>query len=307
MIIAKHTFRIGMPGSSFRLLLIGACLIAVGTTTLRAQSTNTPAEYFGEIVVNPPAAYVGQVTKLNLRFFFRADIQFDNLQRPSLLADKVVNGPVGEPVQSEIRVNNIPYNLVTFETFVVPAIPGRVVIDCVMEGIMRANDSSGKPSGLDPFFDQFFKNLPDQNRAQNVAVKASGVLPVTELPKESQPANFHGVVGQFTIAAKCAPEFLKVGESARLSVTVNGAGNFLAIDAAALLDPAFWKLQSAELSTGTNNSHPILSGTKTLTILAQAIQPTAARAAVSLAFFNPAAREYQHVKAATVSILPSGN
>ena len=88
--------------------------------------------YFGEIIGKTNSVVVGEVIPIALRFYFRADCQFDNLQQPTLLADRVISGPVGEPVQSEVYIEDVPYNTVIFQSFLVPVGPGRVSIKSTM-------------------------------------------------------------------------------------------------------------------------------------------------------------------------------
>ena len=45
------------------------------------------------------------------------------------------------------------------------------------------------------------------------------------LPQEGRPADFGGLVGDFTLAATVEPLELKAGESATLTATVRGRGN----------------------------------------------------------------------------------
>lgn len=271
--------------------------------TLPRRVDGEPEYYFGEIVRKTNDVIVGELIPIELRYYFRADCQFDNLQKPTLSADRVINGPVGEPVQSENKIDGVPYNAVTFQSFLVPVGPGRVSINSLMEGRMTV-PGGGKPANLDPFFDQFFRQfpMPGFGGATNIVATAVGEFLVRDLPLEGQPANFRGAVGLFALEATAAPEQLKVGETAKVSVTVSGDGNFLAIDAASLLDSAVWKILSSESLSATNGIHGVLSGPKTFLIEAQALAPMGAGPAASLVFFNPSAGQFQKIVGGSVSV-----
>lgn len=264
--------------------------------------------YFGEIIGKTNSVVVGEVIPIALRFYFRADCQFDNLQQPTLLADRVISGPVGEPVQSEVYIEDVPYNTVIFQSFLVPVGPGRVSIKSTMEGKMTIPDmtNASLAAKSDPFFDQFFRNFPKAGfgGATNIVATAAGEFLVRDLPPDSQPASFRGAVGQFTLEASVVPGQLKVGETATFSVTVSGHGNFLAVDAASLLDAATWKVQTVESSTGTNNIH---AGVKTFVIKAQALAPTENVTAVAIVFFDPLVEEYRTVASGRVSVVTDDN
>lgn len=274
-------------------------------TRLPRRADGEAEHYFGEIIGKTNSVVVGEVVHIALRYYFRADCQFDNLQRPTLLADRVINGPVGDPVQSEVYIEDAPYNAVIFQSFLVPVGPGRVSIKSTIEGKMIITGAR-PPAQPDPFFDQFFRDFPkaDFGGETNIVATAAGEFLVRDLPPDSQPARFRGAVGQFTLEASAVPEQLKVGETATFSVTVSGHGNFLAVDAASLLDAATWKVQTVESSTGTNNIH---ADVKTFVIKAQALAPTENVTAVAIVFFDPLVEEYRTVASGRVSVVTADN
>lgn len=306
-----HTPTRGLP--LFRSIAFAGFLLFAAPVSSAPPLTSDggPAPYFGEIVIGNSSAYIGEVVPIELRFHYRADLAFDNLQPPALVVDRVINGPVSQPAQSESMIKEIPYNVVSFQSTLVPVAPGRVTIDSMMEGRMV---SQGAMPGMDPFFDQFFRKfpMPGIGRAENIQARTEPrTLQVLALPLEGRPANFRGAVGRFTLQASAAPKQLKVGETAKFSVTVLGEGNFLAVDAASLLDSTVWKIQSSEYSSGTNGVHPLNSGgQKTFSIEAQALAPTAtdiAAFAAKLVFFDPKVGQYQQASGGSVLVLPDGN
>lgn len=72
-------------------------------------------------------------------------------------------------------------------------------------------------------------------KSQEVKIK---VLP---LPAEGKPANFSGAVGDFSISATATPNELSVGDPLAVDITIDGSGNFEALNAPGLMPPEGWK------------------------------------------------------------------
>jgi hypothetical protein len=60
---------------------------------------------------------------------------------------------------------------------------------------------------------------------EEIAAVPALALAVDPLPAEGQPADFSGLVGPVTIAARASPSRLALGETIRVAVLVEGAGN----------------------------------------------------------------------------------
>ncbi|MDI1310802.1 hypothetical protein [Prosthecobacter sp.] len=72
-------------------------------------------------------------------------------------------------------------------------------------------------------------------KSQEVKIK---VLP---LPTEGKPANFSGAVGDFSISATATPNELSVGDPLAVDITIDGSGNFDALNPPGLMPPEGWK------------------------------------------------------------------
>jgi len=72
-------------------------------------------------------------------------------------------------------------------------------------------------------------------KSQDVKIK---VLP---LPAEGKPANFSGAVGDFSISATATPNELSVGDPLAVDITIDGSGNFDALNPPSLVPPEGWK------------------------------------------------------------------
>jgi hypothetical protein len=72
-------------------------------------------------------------------------------------------------------------------------------------------------------------------KSQEVKVK---VLP---LPAAGKPAHFSGAVGDFSISATATPNELAVGDPLAVDITIDGSGNFDALNPPSLMPPDGWK------------------------------------------------------------------
>jgi hypothetical protein len=73
-------------------------------------------------------------------------------------------------------------------------------------------------------------------------VKSQDVkLKVLPLPTEGKPAHFSGAVGDFSISATATPNELSVGDPLAVDITIDGSGNFDALNPPSLMPPDGWK------------------------------------------------------------------
>lgn len=276
-----------------------------GRTPPRTPS-GEPAPFYGEIVMGGRNAYVGEVIPVELRFHFRADCQFDNLQRPTFGGDGFTAAPLGEPEQTEQFIDDIPYNVVSFRSAVTPVKSGELVIPpATMEGRMIA---PGGPAGLDPFFDQFFQNfpMPGFGRAENIEASTDArTLDVQPLPKEGQPENFSGAVGQFTMRAAAAPRTAGAGEPVTLALTVEGRGNFDAMGPPELTGTEGWRTYAPKESFDSNDSIGF-GGAKTFEFSLVAREDRSATPGAGFSYFDPIKKKYVTLTTEPVAVTAAG-
>ena len=274
----------------------------VSGRSLPRTADGQPAQFFGEIVLGPRSAYVGEVVPVELRFYFRADCQFDNLQRPSFGGDGFTAAPLSEPDQTEQFIEDVPYNVVTFRSAITPVKTGEIRIPpAVMEGRMT---SPGSPPGMDPFFDQFFQNfpMPGFGRAENIEARTNErQLQVQSLPKEGRPESFAGAIGQFTLKAAASPKTAQAGEPVTLTLTVDGRGNFDAIAPPVLEESDGWRTYAPKESfSGADTIN--YGGTKTFEISMVARTDQTATPGAEFSYFDPIKKKYVTLKADPVAV-----
>ncbi len=272
-------------------------------------ATGEPAPYYGELVIGKRTAYVGELVPVELRYYFRADCQFNDLQRPTFGGDGFTAAPLSEPEQTEQYIDDIPYNIVTFRSAITPAKTGDIEIPpALMEGRMIA---AGGPTGLDPFFDQFFQNfpMPGFGRAENIeAATDSRTLDVQPLPKEGRPENFSGAVGQFTMKAAADPKSAGAGEPVTLTVSVEGRGNFDAMAPPELTATDGWRTYAPKESFDDNDAMGFGgSGTKSFEFSLVAREDRSATPGAEFSYFDPLKKKYVTLKTEPVAVTAAGS
>ncbi len=265
-----------------------------------------PAPYFGEIIMGSKSAYAGEVVPVELRFHYRADIAFDNLQPPSFGGDGFTAAPLTEPEQTEQIIGDIPYNVVTFRSAITPVKPGEIEIPAaVMEGRMVMQ---GSMPGMDPFFDQFFRNfpMPGIGRAETIQARTEPrTLQVEALPREGRPANFAGAIGQFSLDASAAPSQAAAGEPVTLALAVEGRGNFEAITAPTLTGEDGWRVYAPK-DTFTAADAIGYGGTKTFEISMVARRDQTVTPGAEFSYFDPQKKKYFTLKADPQAVTAAG-
>lgn len=264
--------------------------------------------FYGEVVVGQKTAYVGEVVPVELRFYFRADLEFDNLQKPSFGGEGFTAANLSEPEQRDQIINDIRYNVVTFRTAITPVKAGVAEIPpTAMTGRMVTH---GSPFGGDPFFDQFLRGLPGMGQAENIEARTNRrKIEVLPLPKEERPANFSGAIGQFTMEAGASPRTTGAGEPVTLRLSVSGRGNFDAFTAPELTGTDGWRTYSpkesfaAEGSRGFGNS----SGTKTFEFNMVARQDRTATPGAQFSYFDPRDKKYVTLTSDPVPVTAAGS
>jgi len=278
---------------------------ASGTQPRRNQA-GQPAEFFGELVMGAKSAYVGEVVPVELRYYFRSDIQFDNLQRPGFAGDGFTASPLSEPEQTEQFLDDVPYNVVTFRSAITPVKTGEIEIPpAIMDGQMVVR---GGPSGIDPFFDQFFQNMPMPGfgRPQPIQARTEArKLSVQPLPKEGRPESFGGAIGQFTLDGTASPRTAGPGEPVALSLAVEGRGNFDAIAPPALTGADGWRTYAPK-ETFTADDAIGYGGKKTFEINMVARRDQTATPGAEFSYFDPLKKAYVTLKTDPIAVQASG-
>ena len=114
---------------------------------------------------------------------------------------------------------------------------------------------------------------------------------VKELPKENQPLNYSGAVGNFQVSSKISSKEMKVGDSFTFTLEITGSGNLNHFDLPQL--PEIKHLRFIEPEITTQISSNKITGSKTIKYLVIAQEKgTFSVPSIDFSFFNPEKKQY---------------
>ncbi|NOR66245.1 MAG: hypothetical protein GQ528_02690, partial [Woeseiaceae bacterium] len=174
--------------------------------------------------------FVGQPVLLTIKFYYSANIKNPQFNIPVLSSDafyfenpdvlnqqeqeyNLGNGTTALVSQLQEAHNGKQSNVVLLRKILIPRSAGSMQIDptTVTADVAVARTNS--------FFSQF--------RYKRFMVKSEpAALTVLPLPDEGKPAQFYGLVGQYTIEASASPTEISVGDPITLTVKIAG-GTYL--------------------------------------------------------------------------------
>ena len=187
-----------------------------------------------EVTLSEQQCYVGQPIVLTVKFYVSADISDFQFNLPALSNDafEIEEADVSDlkaqlyrlhtgmtVMVSKYRVehNNMDAILVTFSKILIPKRPGRIVMP---SSSVSAAVAVGRVRSRD-MFDSFFGG---QTQYKRFIVKSEPLeLNILPVPEEGKPAEFYGLIGQYTISASATPTKVNVGDPITLTVKVGGS------------------------------------------------------------------------------------
>ncbi|SHG00224.1 Oxygen tolerance [Mariniphaga anaerophila] len=139
------------------------------------------------------------------------------------------------------------------------------------------------------FFDDFFSGI--QTARTTITSKAVRVN-VKDLP--TQPANFYGGVGNFSVSSEISAEDVTTNDAVTLKFTVKGSGNLRLIRNPELKLPSDFEVYDPRSTENIQVTDNGASGSKTVEYLFQPrFEGDYTIPSISFAFFNPATGTYE--------------
>jgi hypothetical protein len=171
--------------------------------------------------------YVGESEIGQLELYLRDDVQnFGNFQLTGAPTDGFSPGKIAE-LQNQrrrVQVGNRVYTVIPLAVPLTAARTGQLTL-----GPFTASAVVVLPSengGGDPFMRQFF----NQGEQKQVTLATDPVnVESLPLPEQGKPANFTGVVGDFTMTASVGPTNVTVGDPVTVRVQISGRGSLDAV------------------------------------------------------------------------------
>ncbi len=194
-----------------------------------------------QIEVGKTEIYQGEVVPISASLFVPRSV---TLRRVGLIevnkSDFAISRFPQQADQSETVINGVGYIVITYRSTL---------------SALHAGDLKVGPATCELLFEVYDTNTQNQMRRglpfgmimggaepRKQVVKSQDVkVKVLPLPTEGKPAHFSGAVGDFSISATATPNELAVGDPLAVDITIDGSGNFDALNPPSLMPPEGWK------------------------------------------------------------------
>ncbi|MDX2448102.1 MAG: BatD family protein [Desulfobacterales bacterium] len=259
------------------------------------------APVFIQAAVSSQDIYVDEQILYTLKLYYRVNVGNLSLSLPEM--EYVTFQQLGRPQEYQATYEGRTYQVLEIRHAVMVSKKGETILN--PSRLKMTVRRSGSRSVFDNFFDDSFSGF---SSSRPLTLTTDPVnLQVNALPEADRPAGFTGLVGMFQMASTLDPATLKAGESATLTIQVQGKGTVNRIPDLNLPDMDFARTYSDQPVLETRQSRQGLRGTKTMK---WALVPENAGEykipVLSLSFFNPETKKY-HVlvtPAHALSVLP---
>lgn len=180
-----------------------------------------------EAELDPRKVYVGQAIQQTLRILYAVPTA-DNISVQRRPVPGTIDEPLNDSAQSRSRrlIDGVQYTVEEARWMFYPTTAGPLKVpsmDITVPVLQRAR----RQRQVDPFFDNFFNaGLRAVPRDFQTDEQTITVLP---LPTQGRPADFSGLVGEFTLASHLSSRDVKLGESITQTIIVSGQGNLRSV------------------------------------------------------------------------------
>ncbi len=237
---------------------------------------------FLKVVPNKSTVFTGEALLVEYKLYRAVNTEPSPGRQPAFSGCGVVELPPVVDIASE-TINGRLYHVVLLR---------RVQLTPLREGPLLLDSASVK--NVVPFVTA--TNPGIEQTIDIEAVSKPLTINVNPLPEKGKPADFTGVVGNFTVAIKADSNTVPVGENSHLTITVNGTGDIAAVTAPEIKWPA--NIEHFEPSATQHIVHDDYpsGGNKTFEIpFIGSKKGTAVIPPVYITFFNPQTQQYDSI------------
>ncbi len=209
--------------------VVDSAVTAGGTNAAGDSSAGSVEDkIFMTLTIPKDKVYLNEKVPVTIKLFINQllvqDVHYPEFTHEGFLADEFFDHEQYQQV-----VGGIPYQVVEFKTTVYPTRTGELKLGPAK---IEANVlfAVAPPSGQNRF-DQFFGDdlfgdfFNSYDKHPYTFSSQEQALTVLLWPKENQPADFVGAVGQFNFAATVSPVQLTLGDPLTVRMQVSGDGN----------------------------------------------------------------------------------
>ncbi|WP_395716087.1 BatD family protein [Prosthecobacter sp.] len=193
-----------------------------------------------QIEVGKTEVYQGEVVPISATLFVPRSVM---LRRVGLIdvnkSDFAIARFPQQADQTQTSINGIDYIAVTYRSTLSALHAGDLKVGpatCeLLYEVYNEDEQRQMRRGL-----PFGLMMRDAETRKQVVKSQEVKVKVLPLP-EGKPAHFTGAVGDFTLSATATPNELSVGDPLAVDITIDGVGNFDALNPPSLMPPDGWK------------------------------------------------------------------
>jgi tetratricopeptide (TPR) repeat protein len=245
------------------------------------------------LVVTAPKkeVYLHEILPLEVTLYVGA-VQVSDVQYPKLAAEGLSMEPFDRPRQFSQMIDGSRWDVVQFNTTVIPLQTGTRVLGPAIMGLNLVERQRQGGIFNDPFFSAF------ASRRRSVELRSDPVeVTVLPLPEEGRPPSFSGAVGQFEMSTAASPTEVTAGDPITLRTVLQGNGNLSDARPPTPIGTAGFKTYDPQATDTPAGA---------LRVFEQVLIPDDASAtsipSVSFSYFDPEARAYRTLETAPIAI-----
>lgn len=211
------------------------------TVSKRRQGQSNDRDIFVTAEVSNDAPYVGEQIVYTFRLYRTLRITEAHFQKPDFSG--FTSEQIGEERSDIAVMGGRRYHTTTLAYVLIPLSPGSKTIQpAVLECGVVQRDRRGRSSPFD--FDSIFGGpFFGGGRVETRVLQTAPIeITIRDLPDYEGTPPFSGLVGKMDIRAALDKKTLKTGESATLSLVVEGTGNIVDAEAPPVDLPAGFKV-----------------------------------------------------------------
>ena len=187
------------------------------TITLGENAATKRQDAFIELISTKTRVYLGEVFEVNLNLFALSP---HDLNMPQIQAEGFTLSKMAQPTRSQTRIGETIYQVFSFATAATPVKTGLLSLGpaaCTLVLRFRNQVDPSEPiAGL----------FGDGTELRQITIHSEpATVEVLQLPEESQPADFTGAIGTFSLSVTANPTSAAVGDPITLKVEIGGQGS----------------------------------------------------------------------------------
>ena len=255
-----------------------------------------------KLQINKSSCYVGEALLATYKLYTRLKSESNLSKNPSFNGFSVIEmlQPNDASGFTTEKLNGKSYNVYCIrKAQLYPLQPGPIEVESATLdnkiSFVKYSGINGNNYNIDP------NSLVTETVALSTRPTVINVLPLPEIGK---PNGFKGAVGNFTIDAVLQKDSFTSDETAKLFITITGAGNMHLLTLPDIKWPSDFEVFDAKVSDNTDNKTVPISGSKTFEVPFTVAKEGAYNIpTISFSYFDPITKGYKNSITKSISFI----